>query len=111
MCGIAGFLNKEISSDQIHKEITSMISGINHRGPDKNGYWIDSKYNLVLANTRLAIQDLSENGNQPMKSKSGRYLIVFNGEIYNFKKLKLEYLSNIFINKKNHENQLKTNTH
>ncbi len=95
MCGIAGFLNKEISSDQIHKEITSMISGINHRGPDKNGYWIDSKYNLVLANTRLAIQDLSENGNQPMKSKSGRYLIVFNGEIYNFKKLKLEYLSNI----------------
>ena len=78
MCGIAGFLNKEISSDQIHKEITSMISGINHRGPDKNGYWIDNKYNLVLANTRLAIQDLSENGNQPMKSKSGRYLIVFN---------------------------------
>lgn len=95
MCGIAGFLNKEITSDQIHKEISSMIKGINHRGPDRNGYWIDDRSKLVLANTRLAIQDLSENGHQPMHSKSGRYLIVFNGEIYNFKKLKLEYLNNI----------------
>ena len=60
-----------------------MLNGIHHRGPDRNDFWIEQKSKLVIANTRLAIQDLSVNGNQPMHSKSGRYVIVFNGEIYN----------------------------
>ena len=95
MCGIAGFLNNEISSDQINFNISSMLNGIHHRGPDRNDFWIEQKSKLVIANTRLAIQDLSVYGNQPMHSKSGRYVIVFNGEIYNFKQLKREYLRDV----------------
>ena len=80
MCGIAGFLNNEISSDQINSNISSMLNGIHHRGPDRNDFWIEQKSKLVIANTRLAIQDLSETGSQPMISPTGRFTISFNGE-------------------------------
>lgn len=67
-----------------------MAAAIRHRGPDDAGVWESSDKTLVLAHQRLAIQDLSALGHQPMASASGRYVIVFNGEIYNFKRLAAE---------------------
>ena len=95
MCGIAGIIYKNLSEQDIKLNISKMISRIIHRGPDSNGHWIDKNNRIILCSTRLAIQDLSKNGEQPMSSKSERYKIVFNGEIYNFKDLKNEYLQNI----------------
>ena len=75
MCGIAG----GIGFNDHH--INGVLSSIAHRGPDSSGSFVEE--NIFLAHTRLAIQDLSENGNQPMFSDDGRYVIVFNGEVYN----------------------------
>lgn len=87
MCGIAGVVSKEDIA--IHHVAEQMASSLNHRGPDDNNIWIEDDY-LAMVHTRLAIQDLSANGKQPMASKNGRYILSFNGEIYNFKKLKKE---------------------
>ncbi len=86
MCGIAGILTQRKS--KIEKNINSILNSISHRGPDGKGYYINSERNVAIGNTRLAIQDISKNGKQPFISNCGRYLIVFNGEIYNFKQLK-----------------------
>lgn len=75
MCGIAGGVG--INDPQIDKVKLS----ISHRGPDSNGSFCEDE--LFLVHTRLAIQDLSDQANQPMFSEDGRYVIVFNGEIYN----------------------------
>ena len=84
MCGIAGYIdfNQKINNSI---KINKIIDSLKHRGPDKSGYWISKNKNIFLVNTRLAIQDLSKNGNQPLLSGDGRYIIVFNGEIYNYK--------------------------
>jgi asparagine synthase (glutamine-hydrolysing) len=76
MCGIVGSINV---SNKGNDDI--LLESISHRGPDSFGKYREG--NLFLGHTRLAIQDLSENGNQPMFSEDGRYIIVFNGEIYN----------------------------
>ena len=86
MCGFTGFFLK-LTSGQInfnpHQKLERMSSQIAHRGPDAEGYWGDVSNGLFLAHRRLAILDLSENGRQPMISPSGRFVLVFNGEIYN----------------------------
>ena len=84
MCGIAGYINFKNKIDNSLK-IQPIIKSIKHRGPDNTGYWLSKQKNVILVNTRLAIQDLSKKGNQPLVSQDGRYVIVFNGEIYNFK--------------------------
>lgn len=87
MCGIAGWLaNDSFSVNE--QTLLAMGNAIVSRGPDSSGTFIDG--NLGLVHQRLAIQDLSEHGAQPMCSKSERYTIVFNGEIYNFKTLATE---------------------
>jgi len=90
MCGIAGIwdFNNGTSGDLLAKEVNDMAKNIESRGPDSNGCWIDEKIGIALSHRRLAIQDLSKNGHQPFLSQSGRYVIVFNGEIYNHKLLR-----------------------
>ena len=65
-----------------------MIGKLKNRGPDNDGIWVDSSSGIALGHTRLSIQDLSQAGNQPMVSKSGRYVLIFNGEIYNHKEIR-----------------------
>ncbi len=87
MCGIAGFIGK---NEQWKQDITNMCSRMAHRGPDAEGFWSDDNTAVVLGHRRLSILDLSENGKQPMVSHSGRYVISFNGEIYNYNLLAKE---------------------
>jgi asparagine synthase (glutamine-hydrolysing) len=87
MCGITGLYNSIDSQQQSKNNIISMLNAIIHRGPDDYGIW--QREALTLGHRRLAIHDLSPAGHQPMLSQSGRYVIVFNGEIYNFEELRL----------------------
>ena len=85
MCGIAGFID-----DASHRRdtIEKMMEQILHRGPDAGDAWLDEHSGLTFGFRRLAIRDVSPNGMQPMHSQDGRYVIVFNGEIYNAGSLK-----------------------
>ena len=90
MCGIVGFLNtsnKQIAFDPIFA-IKQMIGQIKSRGPDFQDYWHDTKNQVYLGHSRLAIIDLNKRSNQPIHSKNKRWTIIFNGEIYNFQELK-----------------------
>lgn len=80
MCGFAGVCH---SGDNFREEITGMCDAIVHRGPDHFGCWRDEHTGLVFGHRRLSIFDLSENGSQPMFSHNERYVMVYNGEIYN----------------------------
>lgn len=88
MCGILGFLGA--ASDRDAAILMSMANAISHRGPDDAGYWRDPQQGIALGHRRLSIVDLSPAGHQPMQAASGRYLIVFNGEIYNHPVLRTE---------------------
>ena len=82
MCGLAGFIRKPSSSD-LETPVLSMANRLRHRGPDDGGTWTDTCTGVALGFRRLSIIDLSPAGHQPMHSISGRYVLVFNGEIYN----------------------------
>ncbi len=89
MCGIAGFLvSVSRPCDQLEDILNRMISAITHRGPDDEGVWADAEMGIALAHRRLSILDLSPAGHQPMLSGGGRYVIAFNGEIYNHGELR-----------------------
>ncbi|AUR53121.1 asparagine synthase (glutamine-hydrolyzing) [Aquella oligotrophica] len=90
MCGIAGFIDKN-PNYEFQSIATKMGSSIWHRGPDAYGHWIDNNFGVNLIHQRLSILDLSDAGKQPMLSDSGRYIITFNGEIYNHNNLRKEY--------------------
>ena len=89
MCGIAGFLSR---SDRLDLLATAraMANAIRHRGPDDCGEWVDARAGIALAQRRLSILDLSPEGHQPMASPSGRYVIVYNGEVYNYEQLRAQ---------------------
>lgn len=82
MCGIAGFIGME-NAVELNQIAVRMQESLVHRGPDDSGVWVDEAAGVALAHRRLAILDTSPAGHQPMLSSSGRYVIVFNGEIYN----------------------------
>ena len=97
MCGITGFFGRV---DDPLQTINLMKGAISHRGPDSSGYWISENNELAFGHQRLAIIDTSVNGHQPMESHSSRYVIVYNGEIYNHLNIRkeLNQLSNNSIN-------------
>ncbi len=89
MCGFAGFVTADgIERDSLAQIAGSMASTLAHRGPDDSGTWVDPECGIALGHTRLAIVDLSPAGHQPMRSSNGRYVIAYNGEIYNFGELR-----------------------
>ncbi len=91
MCGIAGlFVPLNFPVIDIRAIVRNMATQIMHRGPDDAGVWSDSSLGVALAHRRLSILDLSDAGHQPMKSHCGRYVIVFNGEIYNHEAIRRE---------------------
>lgn len=90
MCGITGFIKIEQSSspEELTAVVERMSETLKHRGPDDHGSWVDDQDCVAFGFRRLSIVDLSEHGKQPMFSESGRYVVVFNGEIYNFLELR-----------------------
>jgi asparagine synthase (glutamine-hydrolysing) len=91
MCGLTGFFSrKNLGPDEMRAISSRMADAIVHRGPDDNGIWVDSAAGIALGFRRLAIVDLSAQGHQPMRSRSGKYIIVFNGEVYNHRSLRRE---------------------
>ena len=92
MCGIAGFIDSSgrTSRDALRVTAHKMADSLRHRGPDDAGVWVDAPAGIALAHRRLAVLDVSAAGHQPMCSASGRYILVFNGEIYNFQELRGE---------------------
>ena len=89
MCGISGFLDAagRLGRDELQSAATRMTATLHHRGPDDSGIWVDAEGGIALGHRRLSIIDLSSQGHQPMQSACGRYIISYNGEIYNFKSL------------------------
>ena len=108
MCGLTGYYTK----NNIHenKIISEMSNSLISRGPDDIGYWVDNSMGISLGHRRLSIQDLSENGSQPMFSHTKRNVIVFNGEIYNHLSLRelleKEYLKYNEEHSREHPHQL-----
>ena len=92
MCGIVGVLDtrRSATTDDLHRTVKRMADRLYHRGPDGEGTWVDGAAGLALGHRRLAIIDLSDRGRQPMVSADGRYVITYNGEVYNFPELRTD---------------------
>ena len=89
MCGITGFLTLAAETEfEMKMAVARMADQLVHRGPDDSGVWVDRHAGVAFGHRRLSILDLSPDGHQPMHSESGRYVIAFNGEVYNFKELR-----------------------
>ena len=86
MCGILGWIGTGASRE----EFSMHLGLLRHRGPDGEGVWEDRSRDVFLGHRRLAIIDLTPTGAQPMQDVSGRWVIVFNGEIYNFQEIRAE---------------------
>ncbi|MGD0751124.1 MAG: asparagine synthase (glutamine-hydrolyzing) [Anaerolineales bacterium] len=92
MCGITGFLDisKDKDNSSFQAIIAHMMDTLHHRGPDDGGEWMEAQNGIALGFRRLSILDLSPTGHQPMASADGQYVMVFNGEVYNFNQLRNE---------------------
>jgi len=92
MCGIAGYidLSASLGDETLRQHAQAMAGAMAHRGPDDQGTWADAQAGVALAQARLSIIDLSVAGHQPMLSASGRYVMVYNGEVYNAEDLRGE---------------------
>ena len=111
MCGFSGILKiKDRKDIDLTKTVAAMCDRLVHRGPDDKGLWIDEQKKIALAHQRLSILDLSLAGRQPMISKCGRYVLVFNGEIYNHKQIKNELENDIFFQEENYSWQGNSDT-
>lgn len=88
MCGIAGILGYGISNMQ--SMLTLMADSLEHRGPNAFGLWSDTQTGIGMAHRRLSILDLSPQGGQPMVSDSGRYVLTYNGELYNHNEVRAQ---------------------
>src|SRR5262245_49677711 len=92
MCGIAGFLETTPTREEsaLRELVGRMTETLHHRGPDGSGLWVDQQTGVALGHRRLAIIDLTPAGSQPMVSACGRFVITYNGEVYNFLELRQE---------------------
>ena len=92
MCGFAGFFDKNecVSADEMAHAVNLMAAKLVHRGPDDSGVWVDESAGIALGFRRLSILDLTPSGHQPMVSVDGRYVLVLNGEVYNYQELRKE---------------------
>ncbi|HXQ39135.1 MAG TPA: hypothetical protein VN843_34365, partial [Anaerolineales bacterium] len=92
MCGITGFWNteKSLTKDELTSIVTCMRDVMRHRGPDDSGEWVNEESGIAFGFRRLAILDLSPTGHQPMLSADERYVMIFNGEVYNYAELRSE---------------------
>jgi len=90
MCGIAGFRQAQRGDQSPAEILVRMGTALQHRGPDDHGEFWDAASGVGLTFRRLAILDLSPAGHQPMRSASGRYTIIFNGEVYNYEEIRQE---------------------
>ena len=91
MCGIAGVITKCFSSRQeLETNCLKITNTLEHRGPDDCGVWVYEAKGVALGQRRLSILDLSPLGHQPMVSKDGNFVIVYNGEVYNFKEIRAQ---------------------
>ena len=92
MCGLFGFIREDgfVSGENVTAIVERCLSTMAHRGPDGTGFWIDAEAGVAFGHLRLSVIELSNLGAQPMQSKSGRYVIIYNGEIYNFLSLRRE---------------------
>src|SRR5687768_4730439 len=94
MCGFAGlYTRRSETTDELRASVERMGRTIAHRGPDDSGTWCEPARGVAFAFRRLSIIDLSALGHQPMHSGSGRYTIMFNGEVFNFRDLRRELLA------------------
>ena len=89
MCGISGWFLKHGESRD-NEQLVAMADRIEHRGPDDRGYFFDQTCGVALAHNRLSIIDLSAAAHQPMLSEDGRFVLTYNGELYNFPELRNE---------------------
>ena len=89
MCGISGIFSLSNKNPDVIKLVQSMNNSLKHRGPDDSGVWNENDFSCILAHRRLSIVDLSATGKQPMISKSTRFIICYNGEVYNTKELNI----------------------
>lgn len=90
MCGLTGFWGPAAAADHIAPRAQAMSERIVRRGPDDHGVWVEAEIGLALSHRRLAILDPSPAGHQPMCSASGRWVIAYNGEVYNHLRLRAE---------------------
>lgn len=90
MCGITGYFSKRLSVSQLTEVGHAMTTAILHRGPNDSGVWLSPQVPLVFGHRRLSIVELSAAGHQPMLSQDQRYVLTFNGEIYNYRELRKE---------------------
>lgn len=90
MCGISGIISRGTPLPGLDQAIAAMVARQAHRGPDANGTFVDDERRVALGHNRLSIIDLSPTGAQPMTSRDGRYVVCYNGEIYNYQDLRAE---------------------
>jgi len=90
MCGISGFIDfsHSYSKESLNEIVSRMTDSLYHRGPDAGGIWVEAEAGIALGHRRLSIIDLSQEGHQPMFSPSENFVIVYNGEIYNYRELR-----------------------
>ncbi len=93
MCGIVGFYSNTTLNEDRQIVIANMVDILSHRGPDHAGCWVSPSQQLALGHRRLAIIDLSPEGHQPMHSACGRYVMVYNGQVYNYLQLREDLIA------------------
>lgn len=101
MCGFAGFCNSKSchSENELKNIVAGMVDTLKHRGPDDTGQYTDAEKGIAIGHRRLSVIDVSPTGRQPMQSDDGRYLLVYNGEVYNYNEIRkqLKMLDHRFV--------------